>query len=227
MIFTQLTDGVLNAAATPFKVIYTCIWYIICAFLVFTVHDFAQALAAKAFGDKSIKLSFHPVKQIKNTENWISTACIVLFWAGWKKTIDTADLSRPKKMLVALSGPISCGILCIPAFSAWKAVNLLYHTSLGNMADIFVVPFSALFIALTVICIFSLFPLPPYDGGIFLAQLLPWDIRDKFINVFDNKISLLIFIITIAFTTQQGLTRTLLENIYLFLGNTWNAVFGG
>lgn len=221
MIFTVLTDGVLKASASPLKIIYTCIWYIVCTFLVFAVHDFVQQQVAKALGDKSICPSCNPLKQMNRYENWISAAELVLFWTGWKSTAQTSELSRPKKMVVALCGPLTCGILCIPAYTAMWAV--------GNFSvpDALSTPFTALFTVSLMIGISCLFFLPPCDGGTFLAQLLPWDLRDKFVQIFDNHISMLLFIITAALMTQQGITRIIFESGFSFFGNLWFAVFGG
>lgn len=218
MIFTVLTDAVLNASVSFPKILYTCIWYIIDAFLVFTIHDFIQQIVARGI---KCRPTCNPIRQLRVYENWISAVCIALFWVGWKKTIDTEGLSRPKKMLTAICGPLTCGVLCIPAYAAMWALDKI------SAPDIFTVPLSALFTVCLLIGIFSLFFLPPCDGGTFIAQILPWDIRDKFFNFFDNNIGMVILVVGAAILAQQGVTREVFEHGFSFFGNLWIAIFGG
>lgn len=226
MIFQYLTNGTLQTGSDPLKIVYTCLWLIVCAFFAAAIHDFWQTLAARLVKSPTQNTVFPLSGTLRRPDCWITAGCMALFWTGAYKTISTDRMSRPKAMFAALVGPLFNGISAAIAFVLMQLSYLLYDLPISDFADIFTVPFTSLFTVLALTTVFCLFPLPPFDGGVFLAQFLPWDLKDKFL-AFDLRITAALFLILSALLARFEIPVAVLGGFYQLLGNIWLTIFGG
>lgn len=226
MIFQYLTNGTLQTGSDPLKIVYTCLWLIVCAFFAAAIHDFWQTLAARLVKSPTQNTVFPLSGTLRRADCWMTAGCMVLFWTGAYKTISTDRMPRPKAMLVALVGSLFTGLSAAIAFVLMQLSYLLYDLPISDFADIFTVPFTSLFTVLALTTVFCLFPLPPFDGGIFLAQFLPWDLKDKFL-AFDLRITAALFLILSALLARFEIPVAVLGGFYQLLGNIWLTIFGG
>lgn len=223
MIFQYLTNGTLQTGSDPLKIVYTCLWLIVCAFFAAAIHDFWQTLAARLVKSPTQNTVFPLSGTLRRPDSWITAGCMVLFWTGAYKTISTDRMSRPKAMLVAIVGPLFNELSAAIAFILRELSLLLYDTPVADFADLITVPLTTLFLTLSLTAVFCLFPLPPFDGGVFLAQLLPWDLKEKFLAL-DFRISVAAFLILSALFARFEVPVAVLGECLGIYGFT---VFGG
>lgn len=159
------------------------IWALPLIFAI-TLHEVAHGWVASWFGDNTAKLSgrlsLNPLHHI----DWVGTVIVPLlmlmvsnFIFGWAKPVpvDGRNMRRPKLGLamVALAGPAAnilmaffwgfiawLGVWAESAGNGWFGVPLSYMGGAGIMIN-------------AVLAILNLLPLPPLDGGAFLANVLP------------------------------------------------------
>jgi Zn-dependent protease len=132
--------------------------------LGFTVHEWAHAAVAVAFGDQTPRaqgrLSLNPLRHIDP----IGFIMIAFAGFGWAKPVQI-DPSRFRRrsggsLLVALAGPFANLVL---GFLCMLALEMLARTvNLGDIAIYLLYYGAQLNFALFV---FNLFPLPPLDGS--------------------------------------------------------------
>lgn len=149
-----------------------------------TVHGFAQALIATAFGDKgpkaSKKLSLDP---ITHTEP-IGFLSLLLFRFGWAApvSINTRDKKYPRLMrfLAILAGPLSnlllafVGCLALIPLSIPGVIEFFNsHTALVWTYGIVNTTIQSFCLVNANIAIFNMIPLPPLDGFRLLSVFIP------------------------------------------------------
>lgn len=157
MIFQYLTNGTLQTGSDPLKIVYTCLWLIVCAFFAAAIHDFWQTLAARLVKSPTQNTVFPLSGTLRRPDFWITAGCMALFWTGAYKTISTDRMSRAKAMFVALVGPLFNGISAAIAFVLMQLSYLLYDLPISDFADIFTVPFTSLFTVLALTTVFVCF----------------------------------------------------------------------
>ena len=149
-----------------------------------TVHGFAQALIATAFGDKgpkkAKKLSLDP---ITHTEP-IGFLSLLLFRFGWAApvSINTRDKKYPRLMrfLAILAGPLSnlllafVGCLALIPLSIPGVIEFFNsHTALVWTYGIVNTTIQSFCLVNANIAIFNMIPLPPLDGFRLLSVFIP------------------------------------------------------
>ena len=156
-----------------FGIICVCLGMIASSFFIYAVHDWVEALVARAMSDKEVRPSLSYGKQLRSSYNIMSTIMLVLFGIGWKKHIKSDETSRARSIAVSLCGPLACFVLSIIAFVILQTAAKLYieHSILILEATVYI--FKGVFRACITISVFSMFPLKPFDGGYILRALCP------------------------------------------------------
>lgn len=148
------------------------------------IHDFAQALVAYIFGDKTAKiqgrLSLNPMKYLEP----FGTAALLLFGIGWAKPSDIrAERFRRPRLgcaLTSLTGPVANLFFGVLFTFPW----LLCGIALQDKSTAAVTYTGYFFELLAIYCFslgfFELLPIPSLDGARALGQILPRKIRVAF-----------------------------------------------
>ncbi|WP_088809686.1 MULTISPECIES: site-2 protease family protein [Listeria] len=189
--------------------------YVVVAILIaFTVHEWAHAITALAFGDDTAKnegrLSINPLVHV----DLIGLLMVVIVGFGWAKPTPVNRFKLKKRRLgsiiVSLAGPISNLLL------AFLAVGIFsYFTGglgIGEIDAIWSI-FLTIFIQLNlVLFVFNLIPFPPLDGYQVLVEFLPNRLRAKIQPL--EQYAFLIFLI-IALTPLYAITIGPIFNIFI------------
>jgi Zn-dependent protease len=137
-----------------------------------TVHELAHALVADRLGDPTARrlgrITLNPLPHIDP----LGALCFVLSGFGWAKPVpvNAQNLAHPVRDMtwVAAAGPIAN---FLAAFVALVLLRILGRA--GALPDLLSVIMSHVFRFNLLLGIFNLIPIPPLDGGHFLAYLLP------------------------------------------------------
>lgn len=155
--------------------------------LSLTVHEYAHARTALAFGDETAKLmgrcSFNPLRHLDP----VGTLLMLLTQGlGWAKPVpvNQANLNPPRlgDIMVSFAGPFSN--LLLAALTA-LVVRLLLHYGLTDPTPKIHLLYQVLLITIqiNVACaFFNLLPLFPLDGHHIARELLPADRRVPFMQ---------------------------------------------
>ncbi len=203
--------------------------YVVVTILIaFTVHEWAHAITALAFGDDTAKkegrLSVNPLVHV----DLIGLLMVVIVGFGWAKPTPVNRFKLKKRRLgsivVSLAGPISNLLL------AFFAVGIFsYLTSglgIGEINSIWSI-FLTIFIQLNlVLFVFNLIPFPPLDGYQVLVEFLPNRLRAKIQPL--EQYAFLIFLI-IALTPLYSLTIGPIFNVFIpeilkLMMNFWTGI---
>jgi Zn-dependent protease len=145
-------------------------------------HDVAQVFAAQAFGDplprRSGRLTLNPQPHV----TVFSVVAMVIVGVGWAEPIPMSDHWRRLRYKISaavLAGPLAYAILAtlsLLALRGLKAISVSGGDRVGDFASN--LPFGALLVAAMAytfcgLCIVSLIPIPPTDGGRILFTLGP------------------------------------------------------
>lgn len=146
------------------------------------VHDVAQVFAAQAFGDplprRSGRLTLNPQPHV----TVFSVVAMVIVGVGWAEPIPMSDHWRRLRYKISaavLAGPLAYAILAalsLLALRGLKAISVSGGDRVGDFAGN--LPFGALLVAAMAytfcgLCVVSLIPIPPTDGGRILFTLGP------------------------------------------------------
>ncbi|AHI56991.1 site-2 protease family protein [Listeria ivanovii] len=191
--------------------------YVLVALLIaFTIHEWAHALVALAFGDDTAKnqgrLSLNPLVHI----DLFGLLLILIAGFGWAKPTPVNRFKLKKRrlgsILVSLAGPISNLLLAVIGVGAYA-----FFLNYSFFADSILETFLMVFIQLNIVLfVFNLIPLPPLDGYQVLVEFLPLSARAKLEPV--ERYAMLIFLV-IALTpisefTIQPIFNTVIPFIY-------------
>lgn len=157
----------------------TIISRILTLLIAFTVHEFAHAWTATAFGDETAKLNgrltLNPIAHL----DFLGTLLLIVAGFGWAKPVPINPYvlqrrSRAAVMWVSLAGPFSnflmAALAAIPfRLNLLSIYNLSSNTILPSLSYFF---FIFIYINLTLL-LFNLIPFAPLDGEKVLDYFLP------------------------------------------------------
>jgi Zn-dependent protease len=157
----------------------TIISRILTLLIAFTVHEFAHAWTATAFGDETPRLNgrltLNPIAHL----DFVGTLLLIVAGFGWAKPVPINPYalqrrSRAAVMWVSLAGPLSNLIMAVLAAIPFR-LNLL---SIYNLSSNTILPspgyffYIFIYINLTLL-LFNLIPFAPLDGEKVLDYFLP------------------------------------------------------
>lgn len=199
--------------------------YVLVTLLIaFTIHEWAHALVALAFGDDTAKnqgrLSLNPLVHI----DLFGLLLILIAGFGWAKPTPVNRFKLKKRrlgsVLVSLAGPISNLLLAIIGVGIY---SILLNTSYeyGSVIPTFLMVFVNLNIVLFV---FNLIPLPPLDGYQVLIEFLPLSAREKLEPV--ERYAMLIFLIIALTPISQFTIQPIFNTVIPFIYRMILGIFG-
>ncbi|MBC1729449.1 site-2 protease family protein [Listeria seeligeri] len=199
--------------------------YVLVTLLIaFTIHEWAHALVALAFGDDTAKnqgrLSLNPLVHI----DLFGFLLILIAGFGWAKPTPVNRFKLKKRRLgsvvVSLTGPISNLLLAIIGVGIY---SILLNTSYeyGSVIPTFLMVFVNLNIVLFV---FNLIPLPPLDGYQVLIEFLPLSARAKLEPV--ERYAMLIFLIIALTPISQFTIQPIFNTVIPFIYRMILGIFG-
>lgn len=147
-----------------------------------TLHEVAHGWTARHFGDRTAemmgRLTINPLKHIDPIGTVIVPGIMLAvggFIFGWAKPvpIGVRNLRNPHRdmIFVAAAGPASNLLMAI----FWAFVARFVATlGLQGETGLYFIAMAQIGVMINVVlCVFTLLPLPPLDGGRVLAGLLP------------------------------------------------------
>ncbi|MHC5293202.1 site-2 protease family protein [Listeria welshimeri] len=200
--------------------------YVLVTLLIaFTIHEWAHALVALAFGDDTAKnqgrLSLNPLVHI----DLFGMLMILIAGFGWAKPTPVNRFKLKKRrlgsVLVSLAGPISNLLLAIVGVGLYALFLNYSFFTYGSITETFLMIFVELNLVLFV---FNLIPIPPLDGYQILVEFLPMSARVKLEPV--ERYAMLIFLI-IALTPISNFTiQPIFDTVIPFVFKIILSVFG-
>ena len=150
--------------------------------LSLTLHEFAHARMALAFGDPTARnmgrVSLNPLVHLDP----IGTLALLLVGFGWARPVPVNPLNlHPRRlgdMMVSLAGPAMNLAL---AFAAGGILRILLALNVPVSPIVYTMLLMTMLINV-VLCMFNLIPLYPLDGHHIVRELLPWRMQDKFMR---------------------------------------------
>ncbi|MBC6149708.1 site-2 protease family protein [Listeria innocua] len=200
--------------------------YVVVTLLIaFTIHEWAHALVALAFGDDTAKnqgrLSLNPLVHI----DLFGLLMILIAGFGWAKPTPVNRFKLKKRrlgsILVTLAGPISNLLLAMIGVGLYALfLNFAFFTY-GSVTETFLMIFVQLNLVLFV---FNLIPIPPLDGYQILVEFLPMSARAKLEPV--ERYGMLIFLV-IALTPISNFTiQPIFDTVIPFVFDIILMIFG-
>ncbi|MBC2011152.1 site-2 protease family protein [Listeria welshimeri] len=200
--------------------------YVLVTLLIaFTIHEWAHALVALAFGDDTAKnqgrLSLNPFVHI----DLFGMLMILIAGFGWAKPTPVNRFKLKKRrlgsVLVSLAGPISNLLLAIVGVGLYALFLNYSFFTYGSITETFLMIFVELNLVLFV---FNLIPIPPLDGYQILVEFLPMSARVKLEPV--ERYAMLIFLI-IALTPISNFTiQPIFDTVIPFVFKIILSIFG-
>lgn len=200
--------------------------YVLVTLLIaFTIHEWAHALVALAFGDDTAKnqgrLSLNPLVHI----DLFGMLMILIAGFGWAKPTPVNRFKLKKRrlgsVLVSIAGPISNLLLAIVGVGLYALFLNYSFFTYGSITETFLMIFVELNLVLFV---FNLIPIPPLDGYQILVEFLPMSARVKLEPV--ERYAMLIFLI-IALTPISNFTiQPIFDTVIPFVFKIILSIFG-
>lgn len=160
------------------------VWALPILFAV-TVHEVSHGWMASKLGDKTAqmlgRLTLNPLKHIDMIGTIIVPLTLLLFGGGkfifgWAKPVPimAQNLRHPKRdlALISIVGPLSNFLMAIIWAAIMKLGVWLIQTGIQAAFPLILMGEAGIMINL-VLCVLNLLPIPPLDGGHFVAALLP------------------------------------------------------
>ncbi len=185
--------------------------------IAITIHEYAHARAAKAFGDYSAVLlgraSLNPLRHLDP----IGTICLFLFNFGWARPVPINPYNFKNKRLglffVSFAGPFTNLLFAL-------GIGLLFRSVVSRPGALSQLLFYLMFLNIG-LGLFNLIPLPPLDGFHIVEALFE---RSKVIDLLNSIGPLaLISIILLDNFAQTGIIGTILTKPMIRLA----FLFGG
>ncbi len=192
--------------------------------LIFSVilHEVSHGYAAEVLGDPTARLSgrltLNPLPHIDIMGSIVLPALFVLTGSpvvfGWAKPVPynpvnirgTAWKDRYGGALVAAAGP-AVNILLAVIFGVLIRLNVFDPVMIQFFLTVVIINIS--------LAVFNLIPIPPLDGHHILAALLPYDLRQKYMELYRYSF-ILMFIV--AFVLWQFVSPAVLFLVKIIVG---------
>jgi Zn-dependent protease len=205
---------------------------IVLLILSLSVHEWAHARSAFAFGDTTARdegrMTLNPIVHIDLFMTIlvpIMTLMIGGFFFGGAKPVPVLmhRLRNPWRdmAIVALAGPVSNLVLAMLFFALFKTA--LYA---GYPRDALLPRVMGFAVASNVLLfVFNLFPIPPLDGSRVMANLLPMDLRGPYLSI--SSWGLVIVLVAFQIPFMRDLLYSAWENVtnwvqvVVSLGGVW------
>jgi Zn-dependent protease len=205
------------------------IWFLPVLFAI-TVHEVAHGWVASKLGDQTAKmlgrLTLNPFKHIDLVGTILVPFLLLIFGGvifGWAKPVPINSRNfqhlRRDLALVSLAGPISNLIMAIFWAVVMKGGLLLLQTKSTFGLPITLMGEAGIQINL-ILGVLNLIPIPPLDGGHFLANVIPPKWGYYFSRL--EKYGLLIVLILVS----TGMIRFLLLPPVVALHHLLTKIFG-
>ncbi|MBC1484348.1 site-2 protease family protein [Listeria sp. FSL L7-1485] len=200
--------------------------YVLVTLLIaFTIHEWAHALVALAFGDDTAKnqgrLSLNPLVHI----DLFGLLMILIAGFGWAKPTPVNRFKLKKRrlgsILVSLAGPISNLVLAVIGVGFYALFLNFDFFAYGSVVETFLMIFVQLNIVLFV---FNLIPLPPLDGYQILVEFLPMSARAKLEPV--ERYAMLIFLVIVLTPISDFTIQPIFNTVIPFVFNIILTIFG-
>ena len=158
-------------------------------------HEYAHARVAVALGDFTPRLmgrlTLNPMAHIDP----IGLLMMFLVHFGWAKpvSINPNNFKNPRRddMLVSFAGPAANFIIAfLGMFVLMLLISLGIELTEGTRLVLWLIVLYNINFG-----IFNLIPLPPLDGSRILAQLMPWEMQQRYMEF--SRYSFIIFLIII------------------------------
>lgn len=171
--------------------------------LSLTLHEFAHARIALAFGDPTAlragRVSLNPLRHLDP----IGTILLLVAGFGWARPVPVNPYQiRPPRLgniMVSLAGPMSNLSLAILAGCLLRSIVFVSAAqgSLGPAGELLMHALTYALIVNVVLCTFNLIPLFPLDGSHILGELLPPQLQTGF-SYWQRKYGMLMLLLLIA-----------------------------
>lgn len=200
--------------------------YVLVTLLIaFTIHEWAHALVALAFGDDTAKnqgrLSLNPLVHI----DLFGLLMILIAGFGWAKPTPVNRFKLKKRhlgsILVSLAGPISNLVLAVIGVGFYALFLNFDFFAYGSVVETFLMIFVQLNIVLFV---FNLIPLPPLDGYQILVEFLSMSARAKLEPV--ERYAMLIFLVIVLTPISDFTIQPIFNTVIPFVFNIILTIFG-
>jgi Zn-dependent protease len=170
--------------------------------LSLTLHEFAHARIALAFGDPTAlragRVTLNPLRHLDP----IGTIMLLFAGFGWAKPVPVNPYNlHPRRLgdiMVSLAGPLSN--LCLAVLAGCLLRTLVYASVFGDFGRIGVLLSEVLIFTLVInVCLFTfnLIPLFPLDGHHILRELLPPQTQSGFMQ-WQMKYGMLMLLLLVA-----------------------------
>ena len=191
-----MTDNVLLQIAT----------WLVPLVIAIVFHEIAHGLVARWLGDNTAadrgRLTLNPIKHIDPFGTVVLPLLLALSHApmfGWAKPVPVnyRRLRNPRRdmVLVALAGPGMNLLLALLGTIA-LAVTLAVTSDPDSLATTVIAGNALNFVLINIFLgVFTLLPIPPFDGGHVVEGLLPRSLAKPFRRI--GRYSLLVFMILI------------------------------
>lgn len=164
-------------------------------------HRIMQNICMGRHYDKRLKESANPLR-VFTLSNLLSVAVFCFFSFAWLKPSKTTD-TRGKNMLISLSGSVFNLFMAFVSILGNDAFYIASaYTDLPSLAIIAMSFLTALASANIAFALFNLLPIPSLDGAVFVAQLLPEKVGEKYLSF--KRYSLFLITVAIVLLSRSG-----------------------
>jgi Zn-dependent protease len=164
--------------------IYQTLLLLVPMMLSFSIHEYAHARTALAFGDPTAKLQGRvTLNPLAHLDPMGTIVLVLTHFVGWAKPVpvNRGNLHPPAlgEICVSLAGPFSnifLAVICGLLLKGWMHIGIP-DNAVGNMGVIVIFATMMMNIGLAA---FNLIPLFPLDGHHVLRELLPQRMQYNF-----------------------------------------------
>lgn len=208
----MVLELILNEISySPEQMILITSLFLISSFAAIAINKFANAFMTKKLSDPSV--SINPFKRI-GFADIISVIMLFILGFSWVKhpKIKSSD---KKNALISLSGPVANIIAAFLGLIIYQILFIIagnfYKIGQNSIWEVFLSLFMAFVSVNAALAIFNLIPVPPLDGGNFIAHLLPEDAREKFLSFGNHSLFILVFLV--VFLPRSGISNILIDSL--------------
>ncbi len=212
MIFEYIMDG---SSASLTESVVMIVFMAVAALFCIALRNYVRARVTVKLSGGDEKVKFDLLKAL-NLPNIISVVILAIFSVSWTRT-PKSELTRGKNVLIALSAPLTSFVLA--------AANMLIYQILYVIEiNIYVAEeeyptvllwislfFSSCILVNIAYTIFGLIPIPGTDGGLVIAQILPENMRKKFLDF--DRFSYLVLLFIAIISARSGFGSTVISTV--------------